>query len=114
MRDLETRLSNLKQTFQPQIILVGNLASPDTVYVAINKDRLFKCESILEALDLAFKFFFALDLAYPAGSLEVWTFIQRVAYDICLSGDTGTTTQITSLAGEVANEMQRDNQTKIV
>ena len=56
------------------------------MYVVVDEQK-FKVSSTLEALDLTFKKFFALDCNYPKASYKLWQFIQHAGYDIKISGD---------------------------
>lgn len=110
LRTFDTRLAAKNQTFQPQLIIVGNIASPEAVYVAYNKERRFQCASILSGLDLVFKSFFSLDVKYPEAVATIWLFIQQVIYGIVLQQDGRVPQQIIQLEGEVENFIKRTRQ----
>ncbi|XP_066595383.1 uncharacterized protein [Prorops nasuta] len=65
---------------QPYIIVVG--ATLDTLksfYVCIDA-ILYKVPSMIIALDVCFKTFFAFDASYPVASEHIWLIIQRCLY----------------------------------
>lgn len=72
-------------------------------YVCIN-DCLWKVGSVLQAVDVCFKSFFALDAEYQAEAYHLWLFIQRALYDIYMPGErsvTNVTTLICQLNGMI-------------
>lgn len=75
---------------QPYIIVVGNEDSITAAYVCINS-TLWKVGSVLQAVDVCFKSFFALDVEYPAQAYHLWLFVQRALYDIYLLGERSVT-----------------------
>ena len=76
---MKEKLRLSKQTLQPIPIFVGNLTCIEAAYVAVN-NVLYKVNSSLEALDLCFKLFDALDCAYPEKAKVYWLFIQKCFY----------------------------------
>ena len=54
---------------------------PSQCFVVIENEVIL-CQSLLKALDLAFKVFFVLDLNYPAQCNSIWEFFENVVYCI--------------------------------
>lgn len=79
-------LNKKKQTFQPTPIFVGEKTNFFGYYVLLNH-QLFKVNSAVEAVELAFHLFYALDAEYPLDSRLIWQFIQYSIYDIKLPSD---------------------------
>ena len=50
-------------------------------------------ESPLQALDVCFKLYQALNAEYPATGLQLWNFIQRYVYNIHTTADVGSSSQ---------------------
>lgn len=68
----------MNATVQPYIIIVGDVKDSITAaYVCINS-CLWKVGSVLQAVDICFKLFFALDTEYQAEAYHLWLFVQRV------------------------------------
>ena len=78
---LKEKLLNRRETFQPLLVVVGPLVEIKEAYVVVDNIR-YKAHSCLEALDLCFKLFFALECKYPQASHSIWHFIQLVCYNI--------------------------------
>jgi len=55
-----------------------------TAAYVCNNNNLWKVGSVLQAVDVCFKLFFALDAEYQAEAYHLWLFIQRALYDIYL------------------------------
>lgn len=71
-------------TVQPYVAIVGEShTSISASYVCIN-NIVYKLDSLLKAVDICFKSFYALDLEYPAESEQVWLTIQKILYSITL------------------------------
>jgi len=69
--------ASISATVQPYIIVVGNMENSITAaYVCIN-NNLWKVGSVLQAVDVCFKSFFALDAEYQVEAYHLWLFIQR-------------------------------------
>ncbi|KAJ8686071.1 hypothetical protein QAD02_021865 [Eretmocerus hayati] len=88
--DLESALSHLRQkaksvkrTLQPLPVIVDNNVQgvPPLCYVVIDSLR-YRVESVLSAVDLCFKSFFALHAQYPIQSEGPWLLLQRAIYGI--------------------------------
>ncbi|XP_039303477.1 uncharacterized protein LOC120357365 [Solenopsis invicta] len=86
--DLEPKLHKRKEkleayglTLQPMVVAVGSILNLTSFYVIIN-DIKYTSTSLMNAIDLCFKIFFALDATYPADSEIVWYFLQQYIYGI--------------------------------
>lgn len=73
------KLLKWKQTLQPVIVAVG--PEVDEVYVKVD-EHMYRVSGIQKAIDICFKFFFALQAKYPIESEQVWQFIQLYFYNI--------------------------------
>lgn len=86
---IEERRNHLlkeKQTLQPFFVCVGTLQNVDAYYIVID-DTKYKVDTPLKALDVTYKAFHAFNIKYPTESAHVWTFIQKIAYDMTTSFD---------------------------
>lgn len=86
--DLEPKLQKRKEkleayglTFQPIVVAVGSILSLTSFYVFVN-DVKYTLTSLMNAVDLCFQVFFALDAMYPVESEIVWYFLQQYIYGI--------------------------------
>ncbi|KAE8737637.1 hypothetical protein FOCC_FOCC016898 [Frankliniella occidentalis] len=72
---------------QPLIVLVGKSETAVTaVYVSV-ADLLWKCDGVLEAVDLFFKSFFALHIEYPPESSHILIILQKAVYGLSTEYD---------------------------
>lgn len=55
-------------------------------YVQVDLIR-YQLNSVIKALDVCFKSFFALDANFPGESYSVWLFIQRHFFELVLKED---------------------------
>lgn len=95
--------ASLSATVQPYVIVVGDVDNSITAaYVCINSN-LWKVGSVLQAVDVCFKSFFALDAEYQVQVYHLWLFVQRALYDIYLLGERSVT-NVTTLIGRL-NQM---------
>lgn len=86
----------MNATVQPYVIVVGDIKHSITAaYVCINS-CLWKVGSVLQAVDVCFKSFFALDAEYQAEAYHLWLFVQRALYDVYLP-DERSVTNVTTL-----------------
>ncbi|CAH0382054.1 unnamed protein product [Bemisia tabaci] len=76
----ETR-AKAKTPIQPSLIFVGSLPTNFDSYCEVH-ESLYSASSIIDAIDICFKSFFALNLKYPSACARVWHFIQRYVYNI--------------------------------
>lgn len=86
--DLEPKLHKRKEkleayglTLQPMVVAVGSILNLTSFYVFVN-DVKYKATSLMNAIDLCFQVFFALDATFPADSEIVWYFLQKSVYNI--------------------------------
>ena len=84
-------LRKAKRTFQPTPVFTGEVTRFSSYYVALNEE-LFCVEGPLEAIELTFHLFFALNAEYPTESKLVWQLLQRGIYGIELESDIGSVT----------------------
>lgn len=74
-------------TFQPTIFIVGpTLYQIKNYYIVVN-DTIYSVHTILEAVDVTFKLFYALNCEYPADCISVYYFLQRGFYQIVTKWD---------------------------
>lgn len=102
--DLKRRLQRNKDTFQPTPLIVGPLVNIESSYVIVN-DQKFKVDSCLQAIELTFKIFFAVDCKYPTYAETFWIFLQKSGFDIHLQEKCNNSLNV--LLGRVNAEMER-------
>ncbi|XP_026290845.2 uncharacterized protein LOC113215430 [Frankliniella occidentalis] len=74
-------------SLQPYLCFIGPVHQIKNWKLVFNDKSSWDFESPLQALDVAFKSFFATDAAYPAESRHIWTFIQQAVYGIVCAND---------------------------
>lgn len=84
---------------QPIAVIVGSLVEPKAIYVVVG-NRVYKTESTLKAVDIAFQICFALDYHYLANDHSLWTFIQKACYSIDIKSDK-VSCSLNALLGEI-------------
>lgn len=73
--------------FGVQAVIVGDdFDSIKYSYVIIN-EIIYEVETLIKAIDIAFKVMHALDSKYPTECTREWLFLQRGVYDITTSHD---------------------------
>ncbi|XP_033222789.1 uncharacterized protein LOC117176643 [Belonocnema kinseyi] len=86
-------VSDRGDTLQPFIIAVGNtFETIDSVYVYVDGMR-YLMDSIVQAVDVCFKIYQALNAAYPTTGQQIWNFIQRYVYKIHTCTDVESASQ---------------------
>lgn len=70
-----------KLTLQPIIVIIGSVVNVRGTYVVAN-DIWYNTQSILDAVSLTFKAFYAFDCEYPQKAINVWKFVQIAAFGI--------------------------------
>lgn len=83
---------------------MGPLANIESSYVIVN-DQKFKVDSCLQAFELTFKIFFALDCKYPISAETLWIFLQKSGFDIHLQEKCNNSLNV--LLGYVNTEIAR-------
>lgn len=71
---------------QPFVAVVGDIENPDQYLICVD-EYFYEVDSLLQAVDLVFKGFFALHLNYPSEAEQVWLFLQRSVYSFTTSDD---------------------------
>ncbi|CAF2147047.1 unnamed protein product, partial [Rotaria magnacalcarata] len=66
---------------QPIAVAVGCIRKPIQCFVVIEKE-VISCQSLLVAVDIAFKSFYLFNLEYPSFARNVYLFIQHFFYGI--------------------------------
>ncbi|XP_029160239.1 uncharacterized protein LOC114932252 [Nylanderia fulva] len=86
--ELEPKLEKRKEkleafglTLQPMIVAIGSIINLTNFYVVVNNIK-YESTSLINAVNLCFQMFFALDAKYPIDSEMVWYFLQYHIYDI--------------------------------
>jgi len=87
--DVDTRIEQIRNanvkkgsTVQPFLLLVGNAPSEKFIeYFVVLNDFKYKVPSAIDALNLIFQLFFAVDISYPQISCHIWQVVQVVCYD---------------------------------
>ncbi|XP_015118373.1 uncharacterized protein LOC107046306 [Diachasma alloeum] len=105
------RAANL--TLQPLPVIVGPLANVESIYVYINdtvgNPTIYTVDSILHAIDVTLKIFFALKCSYPVRSSCVWMFLQKAFYDIHRPKDKFSRETLV-LIGKISSWLTRNNE----
>lgn len=86
---------------QPKVYLIGNTSIIGNVI--LNEDK-YIIQDPLEAFDVCFKIFWALNLKYPPESQTVWYTVQKLIYNISSSFDV-TSSGVESLLNDIKNEL---------
>ena len=68
-------------TLQPMVVAIGSIVNLTNFYVIINNIK-HESTSLIDAINLCFQAFFALDAKYPIDSEIVWYFLQYHIYGI--------------------------------
>lgn len=85
--ELEKKIKNSKQQFQPFIIVVGlDYDSINSFYIHFD-NTLLKFNSFLSCVDISFKIFQVFNLQYPRQCYGSWLFIQKYFYDYITAFD---------------------------
>jgi len=95
--------ASISATVQPYIIVIGNVENSITAAYVCTNNNLWKVGSVLQAVDVCFKSFFALDAEYQVEAYHLWLFIQRALHDIYLLGERSVT-NVTTLINRL-NQM---------
>ncbi|CAG9791625.1 unnamed protein product [Diatraea saccharalis] len=69
-------------TFQPTIVIVGPRVSDIKKYFVLVNNIFYTVHSILQAVDVCFKLYLALNCTYPIECENVWNLIQKGFYNI--------------------------------
>ena len=85
----QRKLACLQQgvTWQPQILLLGNDIFNVEQSLVLLTDTVFETESVLKAVYVCYKLFFAFNLKYPAQSADPWLFLQQGLYNMFTNSD---------------------------
>lgn len=75
------KYSDLQETCQPVVIIIGETLREYEVLLSIN-NFIYKPGNLLKTLDVIFKIFHVLQLKYPAECEHVWNFIQKTVYNM--------------------------------
>lgn len=84
--DIRTAASNINQTVQPYIIVIGPLESIKEIYVCMDT-TIYKVASVLEAVSVCFYSFHVFNLQYPKASEHIWLLIQKGLYKFTTKED---------------------------
>lgn len=78
----EARNAFLEDKGRPLIILVGpSITSIQSVYVSVC-DLAYKVHGVLNAIDITFKIFHAINTPYPPETNHIWMVMQRAIYKL--------------------------------
>lgn len=78
-----------KAYVQPYILYVASLEQtnpPSNFYVIIDNFS-YMCKSVVQALDVCFKVFIAMDMYYPVQCAHIWLLIQQHIYGVFTPDD---------------------------
>lgn len=84
LEERKQRLQKEKLTVQPFIVCV--LDDKETYYIAIDSVR-YTFDTPLKALNTTYKAFHTLNARYSPESTHVWSFIQRMVYNMQMPHD---------------------------
>jgi len=71
---------------QPTIAVIGSPEEPEQ-YLVVVDGFFYDVPSIMKAVDVAFKSFFALRVHYPPESRHIWLFLQKYVYKLSTKDD---------------------------
>ncbi|KAK3909844.1 Ribonuclease 2, partial [Frankliniella fusca] len=74
-----SQLQKLRMHMQPFVAVVGEIDNPSQYLICVD-EFFYEVDSPLQAVDLVFKSFFALNTRYPSEAEQVWLFLQRAVY----------------------------------
>lgn len=66
----------------PVLAFVGPLNNLESFHIVIEDSAIYLFDSVLDAVDLCFKFFYTADVQYPPIAHQLWTLIQIVFYQL--------------------------------
>lgn len=75
---------------------------------------IYKVDSCLNAIDLTFQSFFALNVEYPVTAYNIWIFIQRCLYGIELKIDKTNNKSIKILMSDINNYERKNFQSTLL
>lgn len=107
------KLVELNLTFQPIPVLVGPINNIQSVYVYVNEaldSSVYVVNSVLHAIDLTFKLFFALQCKFSEKADHLWNFIQKGLYGIDLPIGSKCSRQTLDLLGQVNHAITLSNE----
>ena len=99
MEQLKNKAFARKETLQPFMLVVGSLIKTKEAYAFFDEQK-YRVASCLDASELTFKAFLALDCQCPKPSVRLWQFIKYAVYDIQVAGDT-LTKSVKELLGSI-------------
>ncbi|XP_011311252.1 uncharacterized protein [Fopius arisanus] len=92
-------------SMQPMPVIVGQVDNLQATYVyvhdSLDNPTIYAVDSIVHAIDLSFKIFFALHCRYPARAHAVWLFLQKGLYNIHTSHDYPCPRSVEVLLGQI-------------
>lgn len=75
------KLQDYGLTLQPMVVTVGSILNLTSFYVIVN-DVKYTSTSLMNAINLCFQIFFALNATYPVDCEILWYFLQQYVYGI--------------------------------
>ncbi len=66
----------------PKIFVIGNTAKAE--YCVAMYESIYKCESLMGAVNAAFQIFVMLNIRFPPQCVKVWTFLNQIFFKIDL------------------------------
>jgi len=79
-------LFKFKYELQPFVVAIGKIEDIKQFLIVLDQQK-WEADSALQAVDICFKIFFALNGKYPVESNHIWLMIQRVVYECKLASD---------------------------
>lgn len=74
------KLEAFELPLQPMVVVIGSIINLTSFYVVNNVK--YESTSLINAVNLCFQIFFALDAKYPVDSEMLWYFLQYHVYNI--------------------------------
>ena len=105
LKNLQKKLKDSGQSFQPLVVAVGGLTDISEYLVVIN-NICYKRKSCLSAVELAFKIFFAVDCNYPENSSTLWVFVQKCIFHLRLPTDINNLS-LNILPGHISEKLKQ-------
>ncbi|KAF7994326.1 hypothetical protein HCN44_003416 [Aphidius gifuensis] len=90
-------LEQFKLSNQPVVVVIGSDVKTIKKSIVVINNINYEAKSTLEAIDIAFKSFFSLQIKYPEIAENIWRAIQEKFYEIHVPGDKPLTSTITNL-----------------
>lgn len=72
---------------RPVNVVVGPITSSEASFYTVLGKQHYRANTLMDALEMSYKLFFALSLPYPEESKIVWLLLQTIFMKITLAGE---------------------------